>query len=262
MELVALLRLLWRHRRLVAIGLAIATALALVMAPGRSETFAVASGRVVVDTPHSQLLNAGPTGADTLPWRARMLADLTGSQPVTNQIARGAGIPAKSLVAVVQHLTVPEVATPLSVSALEAGEAGSQPHVVAVGLSDERLPIISIDTRAPDRAGAARLVTATVNALRGLASGPNAGAGLQTLLVESMGPALTKDFAGASGRLARIGTFGGAFGLWCIGMALVLGIRRIWRHGEWPDHPAWPSGTELYVPAGEPRENGRGQRVV
>lgn len=237
----ALLRLLWRHRRLVALGLVAATATGLVLAPGRSETFAVASGRVVVDTPDSQLLNAEPEGADTLPWRARMLADLTGSQSVRSQIAHDAGVSAQSLVAVAPHLLVPEAETPLSVSALEAGGATSQPHVVAVGLSDERLPIISIDTRAPDRVGAARLVTATVSALQ-VASAPDPGADRQTLLVESMGPPRTKEVAGGPGRLAEMSIFGGAFGLWCVGMALVLGVRRLARHRR-----SW-----------EPRENGLG----
>jgi hypothetical protein len=261
MELVALLRLLWRHRRLVALGLVAATAVALIFAPGRSESFAVASARVVIDTPDSQLLNAKPEGADTLLWRAGMLADLTGSESVKSQIARDVEVPAESVVVVSPHLTVPEAATPLSVSALEAAGATSQPHAVAVGLSDDRLPIISIDTRAPDRAGAAGLVTATVNALRTLVSAPHSGANLRTLAVETVGPARTREVVGRPRPLAGMKVFGAVFGLWCVGMAFALVIARLSRRREWRDRLAWPSGAELYDGAGldlEPRKNGSG----
>lgn len=257
MELVALLRLLWRHRWLVALGLVAAAALSLVLAPGRSETFAVASGRVVVDTPDSQLLSAEPEGTDTLPWRAAMLAELVGSDSVKRQIARDVEVPAQSVVVVAPHLTVPEAATPLSVSALEAAGAASQPHVVAVGASDPRLPIISIDTRAPDRAGAARLVTATVDGLRALASAPSEGADLQTLAVESMGPVRTQQVVSGPRRLARMGVFAAAFGLCCVGMALAVGIRRLSRPREWRDQPVWHIGGDP-----EERKNGSEQGVV
>jgi hypothetical protein len=263
MELVALLRLLWRHRALVALGLVAATVAALMLAPGKSESFAVASGRVVVDTAESQLLNAEPEGADTLPWRAGMLADLAGSQSATSQIAGDVGVAPESVVVTAPHLAVPEAETPLSVSALDAAAATSHPHVVAVGLVDERLPIISVDSRAPDRAGAARLVTATVNALRTLAWAPNRGADRQTLAVETLGPARTTELGGEPRRLAAMGVFGAAFGLWCVGMALALGIKRLSRQREWRDEPAAPSDAWARSFADlEPHKNGSGQRVV
>jgi hypothetical protein len=116
--------------------------------------------------------------------------------------------------------------------------------------------IISIDTRAPDRAAAARLVTATVDGLRALASAPSEGAELQTLAVESMGPVTTREVVSGSRRLARMGIFGAAFCLWCVGIALAVGIRRLSRPREWRDQPAW-IGADL-----EDRKNGSGQGVV
>ena len=54
-----------------------AAAIALMSAQGESRTFGVASVRLVLDTPKSQLLHADPKGADTLAWRAAVLSEMT-----------------------------------------------------------------------------------------------------------------------------------------------------------------------------------------
>ena len=107
MELVAILRLLSRRPILVAVGAVMAIAVGVLAAGGPTKKSGAASARVVVDTAKSQLIYQAPTGADTLPWRSVLLADLAGSRPLTDRIANEVGIRRKELVVVHPELAAP-----------------------------------------------------------------------------------------------------------------------------------------------------------
>ena len=101
MEAITILRELWRLRYLVFLGAILALAIALMtayrisLAPPKLESrqyhVGVASARVLVDTPDSQVVDLNPKGADALSSRASLLANLMASSPVKTIIARDAG---------------------------------------------------------------------------------------------------------------------------------------------------------------------------
>ncbi len=151
MELVALLRVLWRFRIAVAVGAIVAIGVGLMLTRGATSRFGVASMRVMLDTPQSQTVDANPTGAATLEWRAGLLADLMGSDALRLRIARQMGIPADSLVVTAPYLSVPVVPVPLPRHALDVAAVIPQPYQLAIQAASW-LPIIRIDARAPSRA--------------------------------------------------------------------------------------------------------------
>ena len=62
MELFAALALLWRHRLLLLIGALVAIAIGWKAMQGETTRFGVATARVVLDTPTSQLADTAPIG--------------------------------------------------------------------------------------------------------------------------------------------------------------------------------------------------------
>jgi hypothetical protein len=224
MELLTFLRWLRRHPIPVALGVLIAAAIAVLSAQGASRMFGVASQRLVLDTPNSQLLNADPYGADTLGWRAAALSEMTATGSVEERIARDMGVPARSIGVISMNLTDPEVESPLTTAALEAEAKAGEPYLVAVGF-DEGLPLISVNTRAPDRAAAARLARVTTAALMAAASPPRATVAPQGLVVERIGWPRTKEVVDGPHRFVAVVVFGVLLSLWLVGIALVSRIR-------------------------------------
>src|SRR3954468_17229713 len=165
MELVALLRLLWRQRLAVAVGGMVALAAGFAMTRGATSRVGVASVRVVLDTPQSQLLDANPVGMATLEWRADLLADAGAADDVRRRVASAMGIPVGSLVITAPSRLVPTVPVPLPVHALDAAAAVPNRYQLAIQAASG-LPIVGIDARAPTRADAARLATTAVTALQ------------------------------------------------------------------------------------------------
>ena len=89
MEFLHLLRRLWRRRILLGAGVLVAAA-TLVASGGTSPVTAqggLASTSVALDTPRSQLVAAAPVGADTLAWRASLLAHLMATNASRMELA-------------------------------------------------------------------------------------------------------------------------------------------------------------------------------
>jgi hypothetical protein len=174
MEAITILRELWRLRYLVFLGAILALAIALMtayrisLAPPKLESrqynVGLASARVLVDTPDSQVVDLNPKGADALSSRASLLANLMASSPVKAIIARDAGVPASQLVAVAPSATGPSAPTPLSKAASQSSSA-AQTYILTLQ-ADETLPIIAVSAQAPDADQAARLANAASTGLR------------------------------------------------------------------------------------------------
>jgi hypothetical protein len=224
MELLALLRWLWRHPVPVALGVVVAAIIAYMSVQGASRTFGVATQRLVLDTPKSQLLKADPEGVDTLDWRAALLSEMTATGSVEERIAREMGAPARSIAVISMNLTDPEVESPLTTAAQKAEAEAGEPYLVAVGV-DERLPLISVATRAPDRPTAVRLAKAATDALMAAASAPSDTVATQGLVVETIGRPRTKVVVDGPHRLVAVVIFAVLLALWCVGIALVSRIR-------------------------------------
>ena len=166
MESVTILRDLWRRRTAVcAIGLlALAIGFLLAYRVGfpperRSYTVGVATASVLVDTPRSQVVEVAPKGSDALASRANVLANLMVDGEIKNAIVQRAGLRPEHVVA----------------SAPSAGNLNSPPPLTArshaystsVALTSDmaELPIIRVETQAPDVAQAIKLANAAIDGL-------------------------------------------------------------------------------------------------
>ena len=220
MELVALLRILWRRRVYVALGLVLALAVGFAASRGETRQLGIASTRVVIDTVDSQLVDAEPVGADTLAWRAALLGDLMGSDAGRPRIAYSMGIPEKDLAVVAPHLNEPPKNTPAARRAAEAGAITTQPYVVAIQ-ADGPLPIIDIDATAPTPGDAARLATAATDAIRAVASAHEDTAETLAFVVDDAGAMKTKAITNGPRRGLAAALAIVFFAMWCAGVIVV-----------------------------------------
>lgn len=167
MDLITILRALWRGRLLVALATVVAVLAGLVVAyrvtPGlppklESRQYHVALGtvNVLVDTPDSQVIDLSPSGADAVSTRATLLASLISTSPIKDEISARVGIPSDRLVVLgPQAGAAPASAAPSGTKAAVAAD-GRRANIISIR-TDETLPVISIDTQAPTGEEAIRL---------------------------------------------------------------------------------------------------------
>jgi hypothetical protein len=172
MELLPLIRLIWRRRLLLTAG--ILAAAAMLVALGGTHAVATHSALawtgVTLDTPKSQLLEAAPPGAETLTWRAALLSHLMATGTSTKQLAQRLGVAPNQVAVIDPTLTLPAVFTDTAQAAAKAAaSATAAPYVVTV-LSSPSVPVISLQAAAPDRVHALRLAEAAVAVLQAQAS--------------------------------------------------------------------------------------------
>jgi len=165
MELVAILRALWRRRLLFGIGFAVIAAITVMLAANTATRTGKATTRVMLDTQNSQLVGASPSGAETLTWRAQLLAELLASDPLHDRLAAEAGIKADQLRVVEPLLLTPEVETAIPRHSVEGAALSPEPYVVRVEFNDQ-VPVVAVEATAPDRASAVRLAKATTSVMQ------------------------------------------------------------------------------------------------
>jgi hypothetical protein len=169
MQIVTILRELWRLRLLVALTAIVAVIVAISVAykvspssiESRKYSVGVATARILVDTPDSQVVEVAPEGSDATGVRANLLANLMVEGEIKSEIARRAGLPPAELEGVAKTAALPAAgATPPDPRGyvLTTDVLSSQ--------DGERLPIIEIEAQAPDAAKAAALADAAVTGLR------------------------------------------------------------------------------------------------
>ena len=243
MESIIILRELWRLRLLVILGALLAVMCAVLVSyrvslpslklESRQYHVGIASARMLIDTPASQVVDLNPKGADTLNSRASLLANLMVSTPVKSIIARDAGVPADRLIAIAP--TAPGSGGPTVPTTLsqKASEASKTPGAYLLTLqSDETLPIVSIDAQAPTAAAAARLANAATTGLRdylrSVAGAQNLPATRQ-IVVSGLGGAQAADQVRGPRKLFAIAAFVFVFGFACFAIIMISGIARGWR---------------------------------
>ena len=224
MELVALLRVLWRFRLAVAAGSLVAVALGVVAIRGTTQHLGVASMRVMVDTPRSQTVDVAPNGAETLQWRTELLADLMAYEPFREDIARRMDIDEDALSVSTPYLSVPEVPAPLASAAVDAAAADSpEPYHVEIQAASP-LPMIGIDVRAPDRDAAGRLAEAAAAAMSA-SSTSEAASAPQKYVVDSVGSPKARAISDGPRRVMAPLVALVVAGLWCACIILFDGLR-------------------------------------
>ena len=175
LDVVTILRLLWRLRRLVAVlgFVSIAVGLLTAVRPGlpphsRQYTVGVASGRVLIDTPHSQVVDLGlteNTNAGVLPARAVLLANLLTTSPLREETAQRSGVPSNRLAAVADLTATSGAATPGAAPAGTPAVNDRRGAYVLKAATDMSLPLITLTAQAPTPAAAARLVNSAIAVL-------------------------------------------------------------------------------------------------
>jgi hypothetical protein len=164
MDLITILRALWRGRLFVVLGTLVAVAAGVVIAyrvtPGvppklESRQYNVALGtvNVLVDTPDSQVIDLDPSGADAVSTRASLLASLISTSPIKSAIATRVGIPADELVVLGPQAGTAGSTAPASGTKSAVSANGRRANIISIR-TDETLPVISIDTQAPTERGA------------------------------------------------------------------------------------------------------------
>ena len=112
MELVHIIKSLWRSKALVAVGAVLALAVAVAFGMrGQTVTGGTASTDVLIDSQESAI---GDLRHDTLPLVARsgILAQILGADGATQAIAHDAGIPVNEIAVVGPELTIDGGARP------------------------------------------------------------------------------------------------------------------------------------------------------
>ena len=161
MELVGMLRVLWRHRLLVVVAALIAVLVGLGVAyrigfPAKLESrrYDVGLGTVtaLVDTPSSQIVDlGGKTGADigTLAARAQLLASLMTSSPIKDEIASRAGVAPDKLIALSAAGALPGAPPSGGASISQSSPKANILTARIPNLESGDVPIIAVTTQAP-----------------------------------------------------------------------------------------------------------------
>lgn len=237
MEILPVLRLIWRRRLLLASGIfgAVAILVALGGTKPASSLSAVAWTRVALDTPKSQLVDVAPSGADTLVWRASLLTHLMATETSTQELARRLGVGTHQVMVIDSALAVPLVPTSMAQGAAVAALTVA-PYVLTVFVKNDSLPVISIEAAAPDRAGAKRLADVAVAVLESQASRGGGftsqivtggkGFRLQAFLVGQVAPVRVKLVPATALPVKAIGASFLVFLVWCAGGLLLPGLCR------------------------------------
>jgi hypothetical protein len=247
MEAVTILRELWRRRVLVALVAFAAVLVGFVLAyrvgfppEPRKYEVGLATARVLVDTPQSQVIRVDPKGSDTLGLRASVLANLMVEGEAKDAIARRAGLKPKKLKAV-------------SASATTVDESSSEPQPVSTAFPDdpdvhmirtrvitnpdgEQLPIIETDVQAPNAASATKLANATVTGLTDYldkrAAADEDVDERRRLRVSGLGSAQATVAARGPGRAVAVAAAIVIFLAGCAIILLVSALARSWRAAE------------------------------
>jgi hypothetical protein len=204
--------------------------------PPKSRQYAVGTGsaQVLIDTPQSQLVAVNPPGSITIGTRAVLLANLMVNGPIKNLIAQQAGLPPGQLYGIAASGSGVATSAPTSLS---SGPPPARGYVLTTTVQSDaalasspagsELPIIDIETQAPDVAGAARLANAAVAGLQQYVASQANADGLtasQRLLVKSFAAVQAAETTRGAGTGTVLVV---AIVLFVAGCALILFIPRL-----------------------------------
>jgi hypothetical protein len=236
MELVNILRQLWRWRLLVLAAGALAIACGIlasykVTLPSHLESrqFKVGLGsvNVLIDTPDSQVIDLDPKGADAVGTRANLLANLIATSPIKSAIAARVHMPASQLTFVTP--AAGGVTTPLASNASVQNKRNES--IISIRTATD-LPVISVDTQAADAETAGRLANGAVLGLRDYLTSVAATQQVpeaRQLVLRQLGAAQVGTAVRGPRRLIGIMVIFFVFALGCVAIVVVSGVVRDWR---------------------------------
>jgi hypothetical protein len=248
MGFVAVLRELWRFRMSVLTAAVFALAVAVLLMfrvsiPGGIESrqyqVGIASTTALVDTPSSQVVDLGDTGSDvgSLSARASLLASLMTSSPIKDEIARRAGVAPDALIA------IPPSSDAAGAAPAQSGVVAGDRQAVVLkakvpALESGEVPIIAVETQAPDARRAATLADEAISVLQSHLESVAATGKVpadRRIVVRQLGPARAGVIRRGPGPLLAIVGAIAVLGLSCGGLLGISWLVRVWRGG--PDGP-------------------------
>ncbi|HEX5926795.1 MAG TPA: hypothetical protein VFY45_23415 [Baekduia sp.] len=171
MQTVTILRQLWRRRvataliALVSVVAGVLVVSKVSLSPlhleSRKYDVGIATARILVDTPESQVVDVSPRGSDTLGIRANLLANLMVDGVVKSAIAKRAGLAPNAFYGVAESATDPAAESPPK----NPREAMVLRTKVLMTPDGDRMPIIEIEAQAPGTDGARKLADASISGL-------------------------------------------------------------------------------------------------
>jgi hypothetical protein len=246
---IAILRELWRFRRVVRLGIVVALvggilitySVSLGIPPkleSRQYQAGVAGADVLVDSPNSQVVDVGGIPSEDegaaidlggLSMRARLLASLMSSSPLKDRIARAAGIRPEMLIVVApagDDLT--PRATPATTTKVKPGDRDANVMRLYV---DETLPIITMRVQAPTATTARRLASSALPELQQFLTSVASERSIddaRQLVVSQMGPptAATVVKGPSKGIGFAVGIL--ILGLWCAATLIIPWFSKTW----------------------------------
>jgi capsular polysaccharide biosynthesis protein len=248
MDLVTILRDLWRRRVLVALAGIAAVLAAVVVAfqvptlESRRYTVGLATTRVLVDTPRSQVVEVAPKGSDMLGVRANLLANLMVEGVVRAAIAERAGLQPKQLQGIAESGVDPSAAP------VQPDPRGTAMTTRVVASTDGDLPLIEIEAQAPAGASAAKLANAAVEGLRGYLDSKAAlehVSDAKRLRVTGLGRAQAVEAVRGPGPVAAFAVGLLVFGLGCAAIVMLSAVMRSWRAANAPEDLQTGPASEL-----------------
>jgi hypothetical protein len=214
MGLVALLRVLWRRRLAVLVGLVAAVAVGVVgiKMKGPPKATTSAASRVLIDTPRSLVANAKAPGALTIYPRARVIADLMATEGAEAEVARRAGLDPDEVAVLGPGAAAPPlVITAVAEQAAEVVRPVA-PYLVSVEVTPG-LPILTITATGADLETAVALGEAAVATLPAVARAAPGGG--DSVAVETLGePNIATKVSGGRKTIAAMALV--LFGAWCL----------------------------------------------
>ncbi|HWK26866.1 MAG TPA: hypothetical protein VNS09_09900 [Solirubrobacter sp.] len=164
MEVAAVLRTLWSRRLLCLPGIVLALAATFHYASKPAQLGGFAATRILLDTNPSQLVKPLPAGAESLGWRAQLLAEIMTDDATRDLIARDLNVRPKTVRVLEPSLQAP--ITPTAIARTASGADGLPPaYLIATVAADQNLGTLDIGAYAPDRDGARKLALAVADAV-------------------------------------------------------------------------------------------------
>jgi hypothetical protein len=231
MELVSVLNLLWARRIAVGLGVLVAIGAGVVAKPTRrSATGSAVTAALLVDATKSALVTVSPAQdvgavADPLPLRAAFLAEVMATDQFQKLLSNQAHVRADQLDVVPPSSSTAPTDSLITQKAATLAANAPGPYVLHL-VADEQTPLISIETEAPDTAGAVRLAAASMNILKSSLASQQAGGGPPVVVRTVASPTKVALVSRAPHRAVAVVVSIVVFALWCGGIVLVCAITR------------------------------------
>jgi hypothetical protein len=215
---------------------------------GRQYDIGLASTKVFVDSPMSQISNVGAETAEIgsandirgLMTRAQLLASLMSTGPLKERISTQAGVLPKQLTVVAP--------TGFGTAGNESAGSTADRRMSVLDLSvDEKLPVIIMNARATDAATAKRVAGAAVDALRHHVDTAAQAAGVpasRRLVVSPITPLASETVVVGPRKLYGVAVFCVMLALWGVAIVMIPRLAEYWRSLAHAEADAPPRVTQ------------------